>query len=150
MKLCINSKHHWKICGNERSSYLIFSNVHWCSFSNGSVCLELAGSAAVRVILLQVVSIHDGAVGVKNLSVMLLWNKAVWTSYEIYCIWQKIIYIDMENDLSQIKSLRRRLLWHLSFTLLWPLTPLIVNISVITFFIHTEAGRWNTGTAELQ
>ena len=56
--------------GNEWSSYLSF---HSCSFWNGSVWLELAESAAGRVVLLQLLYIHDGAVGVTNLDVMLLW-----------------------------------------------------------------------------
>ena len=41
---------------------------------NGSVWLELAESAVGRVVLLQLLSIHDGAVGVTNLGVMLLWS----------------------------------------------------------------------------
>ena len=43
-------------CGNERSSYLIFSNTPWCSFPNGSVWLELVESATGRVVLLQLSS----------------------------------------------------------------------------------------------
>ena len=66
-------KHHYKICGNDWSSFLSFSNTHSCSFWNGSVWLELAESAAGRVVLLQPLFIHDGAVGVMNLDVMLLW-----------------------------------------------------------------------------
>ena len=37
------------MCGNVRSSYLILSKTHWCSFPNGSVWLELAESAVGRV-----------------------------------------------------------------------------------------------------
>ena len=66
-------KHHQKICGNKWSSYLSFSNTHSCSFWNGSVWFELAESAPERVVLLQLLSIHDGAVGVTNLGVTLLW-----------------------------------------------------------------------------
>ena len=50
----------------------VFSKTNSCSFWNGSVWLELAESAAGRVVLLQLLSIHDGAVGVTNLDVMLL------------------------------------------------------------------------------
>ena len=46
MKLYIKLKHHYKICGNEWSSYLSSSNTHSCSFWNGSVLLELAESDA--------------------------------------------------------------------------------------------------------
>ena len=53
MKLGMNLKYHYEICGNELSSCLIFSNTHLCSFPNGSVWLELAESAAERVALLQ-------------------------------------------------------------------------------------------------
>ena len=42
------------------------------SFWNGSVWFEPAESAVGRVVLLQLLSIHDGAVGVTNLDVMLL------------------------------------------------------------------------------
>ena len=68
-------KHHQKICGNEWFSYLSFSNTHSCSFLNGSVWLELAESAAGRVVLLQLLSIHNRAVGITNLGVMLLWTR---------------------------------------------------------------------------
>ena len=53
-----------------------FFNTHSCSFWNGSVWLEPAESAAGRVVLLQLLSIHDGAVGVTNLGVMLLCERA--------------------------------------------------------------------------
>ena len=49
------------------------SNTYWCSFTYGSVWLEVAESAAGRVVLLQLFSIHGGAVGMKDLDVMLLW-----------------------------------------------------------------------------
>ena len=61
-------KHHLKICGNES-----FFNIHSCSFLNGSAWLELAESAVGRVVLLQLLSVHDGAVDVTNLDVVLLW-----------------------------------------------------------------------------
>ena len=44
---------------------------------NGSVWLELAESAVERVVLLQLLSIHDGAVGVTNLGAMLLWSWSI-------------------------------------------------------------------------
>ena len=40
-----------------------FPNTHWCSFWNGRVCLELTESAAGRVVLIQLISINDSAVG---------------------------------------------------------------------------------------
>ena len=60
------------IDNNKRSSHLNFSNTHWCSFPNGSVWLGVAESAAGRVVLLQLLSMHDGAVGMRDLDVMLL------------------------------------------------------------------------------
>ena len=80
----MKSKHHWKICGNEWSSYLSFSNTHLCSFWNESVWLELAESAVGRVVLLQLLSIHDGAVGVTNLDVMFLCH---WLSARMLICW---------------------------------------------------------------
>ena len=47
-----------------------FSNTHSCSFWNGSVWLELAESATGGVVLLQLLSKRDGAVGVTNLDAM--------------------------------------------------------------------------------
>ena len=41
----------------------------------GSVCLELTESATGRVVLLQLICIHDGAVGVADLGGMLLYCK---------------------------------------------------------------------------
>ena len=78
-------KHHQKICSNEWSSYLSFSNTHSCSFWNGSVWLELAESVAGRVVLLQLLSIHDGAVGVTNLGVMLLCSPSNVLSPDWHC-----------------------------------------------------------------
>ena len=46
---------------------------HPRSFWNGSVFLELAESASGRVALLQLLSVHDEAVGVTDLGVMFLW-----------------------------------------------------------------------------
>ena len=66
------------MCGNEWSSYLIFSNTHWCSFPNGSVWLEVAESVTGRVALLQLLPIHDGADGMRNLDVMIL---CLWSIY---------------------------------------------------------------------
>ena len=60
------------MCGNKWSNYLSFSNTHSCSFWNGSVWFELAESAPGRVVLLQLLSMYDGAVGVTNLGVTLL------------------------------------------------------------------------------
>ena len=48
--------------------------------------LELAKSAAGRVVLLQILSIHDGAVGVTDLGVMLLWIQHL-NLYEIQHIY---------------------------------------------------------------
>ena len=42
-----------KNCGNERSSYMIFPNIHWCLFPNGSVCLKRATTVVGRAVLLQ-------------------------------------------------------------------------------------------------
>ena len=51
---------------------------------NGSVWLELAKSAARRVVLLQLLSIHDRAVGVTNLDVMLLWLSFSRSQLHVY------------------------------------------------------------------
>ena len=71
---------------------LSFSNTHSCSFWNRSVWLELAESATRRVVLLQLLSIHDEAVSVTNLGVMLLWfilharaYANCWRSCLYYC-----------------------------------------------------------------
>ena len=39
----------------------LFSNAHWCSFPTGRVWMEVTKSAAGSVVLLQLSSIHDGA-----------------------------------------------------------------------------------------
>ena len=52
-KVCMQLKTNKQIWGNEQFNYLIFSNTHWCSFSNRSVCSELDESATRRVVLLQ-------------------------------------------------------------------------------------------------
>ena len=81
------------MCGNKWSSYWVFSNTHSCSFPTGSVWLELAESAADRVVLLQLLSMHDGAVSGTNLGVMLLWV-AKWRrlNSEIYITKYVMIY----------------------------------------------------------
>ena len=68
-----NKQHRWKICGNERSNCRILSNTYWCSLPNGSIWLEVAESAAGRMVLLQILSIHGGTVGMKDLDVMHQW-----------------------------------------------------------------------------
>ena len=60
-----------------------FFNIHWCSFPNGSVWLEVAESVSERVVLLQQLSIHDGTVAMRGLGIMLLWVRlgiVVWIS----------------------------------------------------------------------
>ena len=59
---------------------LILSNTHWCSFSTGSVKSKVAESPAGKVVLLHLLSIHDGAVGMMDLDVMLLW---LWISTQL-------------------------------------------------------------------
>ena len=58
---------------NETLDEIKTSLENLCSFWNGSVWFELAESGPGRVVLLQLLSMYDGAVGVTNLGVTLLW-----------------------------------------------------------------------------
>ena len=98
-----------EMCGNEWSSYLSFSKAHSCSFRNGSFWLELAESAAGRVVLLQLLSIHDGAVGVTNLDVMLLWvfvtPRASFISYILSQLTCQVTWAHLRSQVTGSKSL---------------------------------------------
>ena len=65
---------------NNKIIWFIF-NTSWCSFPNGCVWSGVAKCAAGRVVLLQQSSIQGGAVGMRDLDIILLWpyQKRHWT-----------------------------------------------------------------------
>ena len=114
-----------EICGNERSNYLILSNTYWCLFPNGSVWSEVAKSAAGRVVLLQLLSIHDGAVDTRDLGVMLLWSKTMnrldnspypWIflmfSQPLHIVCQQVLWISSDKLCQHCQCSTNLSTWH--------------------------------------
>ena len=124
-------------CGNKWSSYLSFSNTHSCSFWNGSVWFELAESAVGRVVLLQLLSMRNGAVGVTNLGVMLLWARqsVVTSEISISIIRRSYIkYLETRGPLKRHSSSFIFIFIH--FT--WPGFVSLVHIPRVIQYIGTK------------
>ena len=133
-----------------------FSNTHLCSILYGSVWLELAESAAGRVVLLQLLSIHDGAVGVTNLDVMLLWWCPLNTEYapcvslesqllrcvyilknhqilNIVCngyLWYKMVHVMVQPIKSAIYF------WYISISCKWCLLASSCTLTYVNLVTH--------------
>ena len=80
IKLWMKLKHHKKICGNEWSSYLGFFRYSLVLILKRKRLPGADQSAVVRVVLLQLISIDDGAVGVTDLDAKLPWPTSIHLS----------------------------------------------------------------------